>query len=60
MFFTKQAVQQAFQGLIGTKNSTKTSAKPSSYVPDFTRCIDHFAIHAGEYTQYTQEQCSVW
>jgi len=43
MFYAKQAVQQAFQKLAGTKKATK----PSRYVPDCTRCIDHFAIHAG-------------
>ena len=25
------------------------AAAPAGYLPDFTQCVDHFAIHAGEW-----------
>jgi hypothetical protein len=29
------------------------------YVPDFTKCIDHFALHAGKAPQFSSSECRI-
>jgi hypothetical protein len=42
-FYLRKAAVERLSSLVGTK----PQGSGSNYVPDFTRCIDHFALHAG-------------
>jgi hypothetical protein len=45
-FFLQDAVQKSYNTYV--KGSDWGGPIGSGYMPDFTRSIDHFALHAGE------------
>jgi hypothetical protein len=49
---TAEFAGQALQSFWETGSPAAAfQATSRSYVPDFTRCIDHFALHAGKQKQ---------